>query len=120
MPERSEDEDDRLAPYFAGARAPDAVPDATFLARLETDAVAAAAPRAGVGRAPSGSGVLSVFGGWFGLGGLAAAMIAGVWVGVAPPMGVPDPAGYVFETGEVSGLYEDWSEIAQLEAGRDD
>ncbi|WP_121062085.1 hypothetical protein [Chachezhania antarctica] len=31
-------------------------------------------------------------GGWAGLGGLAAACAAGVWIGFAPPQGLPDPA----------------------------
>jgi len=43
--------------------------------------------------------IMQVLGGWPAMGGLAAACAAGVWIGLAPPSFLPDPAGYVFETG---------------------
>jgi hypothetical protein len=41
--------------------------------------------------------ILQVLGGWPAMGGLAAAGAAGVWIGLAPPSFLPDPAGYVWE-----------------------
>ncbi len=43
--------------------------------------------------------IMQVLGGWPAMGGLAAACAAGVWIGLAPPSFLPDPAEYVFETG---------------------
>ncbi|PCH73117.1 MAG: hypothetical protein COC12_05295, partial [Rhodobacteraceae bacterium] len=43
--------------------------------------------------------IMQVLGGWPAMGGLAAACAAGVWIGLAPPSFLPDPAGYVFESG---------------------
>lgn len=39
-----------------------------------------------------------VLGGWYGMGGLAAACAAGVWIGISPPTGLPDPVQLVFGT----------------------
>ncbi|WP_198654908.1 hypothetical protein [Albibacillus kandeliae] len=33
-----------------------------------------------------------MIGGWYGMGGMVAACAAGVWLGFAPPSGLPDPA----------------------------
>jgi len=38
------------------------------------------------------SQIVTVLGGWPALGGLAAACAAGVWIGLAPPSFLPDPA----------------------------
>ena len=38
-----------------------------------------------------------LLGGWYGLGGLAAACAAGVGLGFAPPSGLPDPAGLLID-----------------------
>lgn len=52
------------------------------------------------GRAPGlWAQIMQSLGGWPAMGGLAAACAAGVWIGLAPPSFLPDPAGYVFETG---------------------
>lgn len=37
------------------------------------------------------SRLLAALGGWPALGGLAAASVAGLWIGLAPPSGLPDP-----------------------------
>ncbi len=36
-------------------------------------------------------GLMDALGGWFGVSGLAAASLVGVWMGVAPPEFLPDP-----------------------------
>ncbi|MCE8526144.1 hypothetical protein KBY23_12780 [Ruegeria pomeroyi] len=53
--------------------------------------------------------LLAALGGWRGMGGLATACAAGVWIGVAPPEFLPDPAQLVLgaqtET-ETLGFYD--------------
>lgn len=85
--------DDELGALFSAARDGVPEPDAAFLARLETDAVDAMQPR--VRQAARGwLGLPSLrLDDWLGLGGLAVATLAGVWIGVAPPEGGLDPAG---------------------------
>jgi len=46
--------------------------------------------------------LLAVLGGWPTMGGLVAACAAGIWIGVAPPSFMPDPADYV--PGQVSDI----------------
>ncbi|MCV2890211.1 hypothetical protein [Ruegeria aquimaris] len=38
------------------------------------------------------------FGGWPGVGGMVAAGVTGVWIGVFPPENLPDPSDLVFQT----------------------
>lgn len=88
-------DDDALEMMFAQARAtPPAVPEA-LMARVVADAVAAQ-PRQGW------RAWLAGLGGLPGLGGLVTATCVGFWLGVAPPMGLPDVAGFMLGT-EVLG-----------------
>ena len=41
-----------------------------------------------------------VLGGWAGIGGLAAARAAGVWMGFAPPAAMPDPVAILMQNSE--------------------
>jgi hypothetical protein len=85
--------DDMLDDLFAQARAqPPGSPSDDLIARVLADA-------AGVQPAPSAhvisqpglwSRIMDTIGGWPALGGLAAATVAGIWVGVAPPTPVSD------------------------------
>ena len=50
-----------------------------------------------------------MLGGWAGLGGLAAASAAGVWIGLAPPEFLPDPAGMVFQQEEDLELFQSFA-----------
>lgn len=80
---------------FAAARAaPPPMPPA-LAARMLADAdraLGARRPRPAV--APGWRTQLGeALGGWFGLGGLATACVVGIWIGFAPPAGLPDPVG---------------------------
>ncbi|MEX0347863.1 MAG: hypothetical protein AB3N15_00425 [Paracoccaceae bacterium] len=51
----------------------------------------------------------SLLGGWAGMGGLVAASAAGVWIGLAPPEFLPDPAGLVFQQQEDLELFQSFA-----------
>ena len=75
------DADDFLSDMFEEARATPAPVSGDLLARVLSDAAAA--------NAPTGwRGLLAVLGGWPTMGGLVAAGVAGLWIGVAPPAAV--------------------------------
>lgn len=87
-------EDAELEELFGAARRTVPEPDPAFLDTLVQDAARAAEPQSRVPtprRVSLTEQVLAVLGGWTGMGGLAAATLAGVWIGVAPPNGLPDP-----------------------------
>lgn len=50
-----------------------------------------------------------LLGGWYGMGGLAAACAAGVWLGFAPPSGIPDPVGLLVQSETALDIYESQS-----------
>ena len=110
MMDKEQISDDALEALFEDARAtPPEVP-AALMAQIMADAEnAMPAP------APQGwRGWLAALGGLPALGGLVTATCVGFWLGVAPPVGVPDFAGQVlgvdaaleddFETPGVSGF----------------
>ena len=70
----------RTDDLLAGVAARDARPDDAVLARFEATA-RAMQPR----QVPSRPGLFDLLGGWLGLGGLATATAAGLWLGIAPP-----------------------------------
>ena len=84
-----------LAPHFDAARREPPAPSEALLARVMADAAreqaAQAAARArSVRGSPAGwRGVVAALGGWPAMGSLAAAGIAGVWLGFAQPDAVP-------------------------------
>jgi hypothetical protein len=96
MTERDDDLDD----LFAAARADTLVPSDALMARIAADAASvAAARRRPAVRAQRGgllSGLFAALGGWPALGGLAAATVAGFWIGVAPPVGLQSLTSTVF------------------------
>lgn len=51
----------------------------------------------------------TLLGGWAGMGGLVAASAAGVWIGLAPPEFLPDPAGLVFQQEEDLELFQSFA-----------
>lgn len=70
----------------------------------DADQIQAGFSGVGTGQMPArGRGpwaqVLTALGGWPAMGGLAAACAAGVWIGLAPPSFLPDPAGLVTGAG---------------------
>ena len=86
-------DDKMLDAAFDAARVPDVPAAEGLLDRImmDADAVLAqgtpAAPRA---KASLGAAFLDMIGGWPSLSGLAAATVAGVWIGVSPPDALGD------------------------------
>ncbi len=77
-----------LDDLFAAARRA-AEPSAAFLARIEAEALALQPQRASSPVRPGAWGaILQAIGGWRGAGGLAAAALAGLWIGVSDPGGL--------------------------------
>ncbi|WP_322893860.1 MULTISPECIES: hypothetical protein [unclassified Yoonia] len=82
--------DDMLADLFAQARSVTHEPDDALIARVLADAARPALPvRAKLSLLDQLRGMI---GGWPAFGSLAAATIAGVWIGIAPPPLVEDYA----------------------------
>lgn len=90
------DDDKMLDAAFADARAPhdDMVPSDAVLDRIMLNAdsvLAASAPLAATApRQTFGAFLSDLIGGWPQLGGLAAATVAGLWIGVVQPTAVTD------------------------------
>ena len=87
-----------LDDLFAQARAERGLPD-SLAVRIQTDAEAVRLSRLAKPptRQPLGARLSGVLGGWRGMGGLATACAAGVWIGFAAPGFLPDPANYLFD-----------------------
>jgi hypothetical protein len=100
MTERKEMTEGDLEAFFRAAHDTAPEPDEAFLARVTADA-------AGVrreGRVRQTSPLRQVFeaiGRWRGAGGLVAAGLAGLWIGLAPPAPISDPVRTIWgaETG---------------------
>ena len=91
------DDDELLEGFFEAGRKAAPEPSSALMARIAADAADAQAgsaapvrgrPRAGL------AGLFAALGGWPGFAGLATATLAGIWIGVAQPMGV-DPLALV-------------------------
>ncbi len=82
--------DQDLDALFATARAAPVAPSDALLARIVADADAIAAGRTMPARPALGFWTMLrvAIGGWPALGGMAAATLAGVWIGFAPPSAV--------------------------------
>ncbi|SIT12333.1 hypothetical protein SAMN05421759_11813 [Roseivivax lentus] len=93
--ERGQKRDDPLERYFeAGRNAPER-PDPAFLARLAEQAAGMAADHRNREARPLRGTALGqireALGGWPALSGLAAAGLAGLWIGIAGPGPIADP-----------------------------
>ncbi len=90
---------DMLDDLFAQARRVKPPVSDALMARVLADAALQQRPAA----VTPGVSLLDVIGGWFAVGGLAAATFAGLWIGVAPPVAVEDlTAGLLGDTVIVS------------------
>ncbi|WP_116599190.1 hypothetical protein [Primorskyibacter marinus] len=94
MTDKQQDSDG-LDAFFDAARNTAPAPDAAFMARILDDALsvqaeAVAPPSPVTKREGLFSQILRGIGGWPALTGLAAATVAGVWIGVNPPAAVSD------------------------------
>ncbi|MEP2642724.1 hypothetical protein [Roseobacter sp.] len=76
----------------AAASAPPAVPD-HLMARVLADAQSVQMPPRAVPRVSFRARLADLFGGWQGMGGLATAACAGLWIGWSAPAGLPDAGG---------------------------
>lgn len=110
-----------LERYFDAAKRVEAQPSDDFMARVVADAMAAMPePALGVVAAqPAPAGLWTrltdAIGGWPALGGVMAAGIGGIWIGVAPPANVEDWAASLVGTTETVAFYMDMSDM-ELEA----
>ncbi len=98
---------------FAEARKRPVVPSDAVTQRVLADAEAAQAGFAhervtapDVSTGGMFSQLRSLLGGWPGIGGLAAACAVGVWIGFAPPEGIPDPFQAIAQTGADLDMWE--------------
>ncbi|MFY9211216.1 MAG: hypothetical protein WAO69_08825 [Aestuariivita sp.] len=88
--------DDKLTEHeldalFDAARARPVQPDAGWLARVAEDAALETALRVPVPAPSLWTQIRLALGGWQGVGGMAMAGCAGLWIGFAPPAVVGDP-----------------------------
>lgn len=101
--------DDMLDDLFAQARAVTPTPSQALVARVLADADAA--QRAEPAPVTPQQGLLArmfdAIGGWPAVSGLAAATVAGIWVGVAPPASVEDFAATTFGDSVAIGIFAD-------------
>ncbi|WP_375255807.1 hypothetical protein [Yoonia sp.] len=85
--------EEMLDAVFAQARGADTTPGDDVTARILADA-ATVQSGFGASAAPEKTGLwarmLDALGGWPAVSGLTAATVAGIWVGVAPPMAIED------------------------------
>lgn len=93
------DDDIDLELYFAAARRQGAVLPDDLAARMLQDAETVQARLAAPAPVVAPPGLIAqlreALGGWYGIGGLAAACAAGIWLGAAPPSVLPDPVALV-------------------------
>ena len=104
------DRDDDLEEYFAAARKSDPIPGDDLMQRVMADAaglqtVTQLPPRAT--RDPWWTRAIETIGGWPAMGGVMAAGVAGLWVGVAPPAGVEDWAATLVGNTESVAIFVD-------------
>ncbi len=105
--------EDMLDDLFAQARRVKPPVSDDLLARVLADA---RPPETSVDAPGIWAGLLDAVGGWFAMGGLATATLAGLWIGIAPPLAVEElTAGLLGETvtvhlGSASG-FADFGEL---------
>lgn len=105
-----DDSNTDLSAFFDAVRAETPRMPAGLAARMMADAERAQAEAGGLARIRREPGWLTQFaaavGGWYGAGGLVAACAAGVWIGLAPPEGLPDPGLYLLNAETGWDVYE--------------
>ena len=105
-----EREDALLDAVFETARRQEVVPSDDLMARVLADAERERPGPVAVARPGPWTRFLDGLGGWPALGGLAAAGVAGLWIGLAPPASVEDWAAEAFGAAETVSLTgTEWS-----------
>jgi hypothetical protein len=95
--------DDDLDAFFAAAKADSARPSPALMARILQDAAAEqprAAPPTTTRPRFTFAALVAALGGGGALAGLATATVAGLWIGLAPPIAVEDFAATLWVSGE--------------------
>lgn len=100
---------DGLEAMFAAAKGAAPAPGPDLMARVQADALREMpVPQARVAPRPGLGAVLRALGGWPAVSGLAAATVAGIWIGASPPDALSDTLGTVLglsaEASESYGL----------------
>lgn len=113
----SDHDDKMLDQLFAQARERDAAPSDALMARITADAVASVPTPS---RAPARRGgfiaaFVGVLGGWTAVSGLAAATVAGIWIGFAPPQSLESIAGNLLGSSDVAVPFLELSDPFGLE-----
>ncbi|SPF78083.1 hypothetical protein [Pseudoprimorskyibacter insulae] len=110
--------EDMLDTYFTAARDDAPLPSGDFMARMQAMALAEQPVRQVDTPAPSWwQQILSGIGGWPAIAGLAAATVAGVWIGAVPPEAMSDSVSDLF--GVSAGLYDSSGSFADPLSGFD-
>ena len=100
--------DNDLDAIFGAARGQSAMPSDDLMARVLADANALQPEAKGVPVAePAKTSFWDLFGGWPALSGVAAAGVAGLWLGLAPTAAIETVTSDVFGTGTTVGLLSD-------------
>ncbi len=110
-----------LDDLFAAGRAETPAPSEALMARIRADGQALQPEAQGLAvaaRAPEKVSFWDMLGGWPALSGVAAAGVAGVWLGIAPPAGIEDIASDMFgNTASVSFVAEYDDFLGELSDG---
>jgi hypothetical protein len=111
--------DDLLDDLFAQARQLEAVPSDALIARVLADAAQPHGKPASVAQPGLWSRVFDMLGGWPAVSGLAAATVAGLWIGMAPPASVEALAASLIGSEISVGLYADdlWTDTGVFADG---
>lgn len=88
----TDEKGDMLDDLFAVARMQTPQPTDALMARVLADAAGGPAPQRAVSRPGLWAQLCQALGGWPAVGGLAAATVAGIWIGIAPPDGLENLA----------------------------
>lgn len=103
-----------LDALFDPARAENPTPSDDLMARVLADAVAMQPKTEAIAHPKPQSawaGFWDMFGGWPALSGVAAAGVAGLWLGVTPPASVEQLTDDMFGTGTTVSLLSDYDNI---------
>lgn len=114
-----------LDALFTAQRSDVPPPSEAFLARIAADAATASAqmaapPKPARDTSQGGAGLWAWLSGAFAPSGLVAASLLGLWVGIAPPQSIPDPALLWTSPEDISALQfdaqtDDWYGVLDLE-----
>lgn len=116
----TEHETDPLEQLFATERHADVTPSDRLMARVLADAAQVQADRVVQPvKARGGGWIMDLFGGWPALGGVLAAGVTGLWVGVAPPASVESLAADLLGTSQSVTFLPETTDLIWIEEPTD-